>query len=291
MAQRFLGGLVAAAAVVAFASAASAQAPVRLHVVGTLPFPVDELEQALAARVPLTAAEGATLVVVGPADAQAIVLRVANKSRTLALHDRAGKISPRVVALAIADLATDGIVAERQLAPPAPAADRSPPLLAAAIDVSKGRGSAEPLTYGVGADLTFGAPRLPAWLRLGASLGAWMVPTQRPLRVDRASLAGVSGRLLVGWSGDRLQVLVGPLVLPYALEGDVGVGRTGVLAGGGAMLRWTQPIGGAMRLLATLRVDAFANRFRVSVGEATPSLATPRVAVALAVGLGWDLGP
>ena len=37
--------------------------------------------------------------------------------------------------------------------------------------------------------------------------------------------------------------------------------------------------------LATLRVDAFANRFRVSVGDASPSLASPRLAVALACGV------
>jgi hypothetical protein len=292
MGPRFLGAMWVVVVVVAFAPGARAQAPVRLEVVGPLPFSVGELEQAIAARVPMTAAPDATLVIVGPADAQSILLRVAGKSRTLALGDRAGDLSPRVVALAIADLATEGIVAERALARPAPEADaeRTPPLLSAALDISKGTGPAEPLTYGVSADLTFTPRRLPAWLRLGASLGAWMVPTQRPLRVDRASLAGGAGRLFAGVGGDRLQALVGPFALPYALEGDAGVARNGVLAGGSAMLRFAQPVGGAMRLLATLRIDAFANRFRVSVGDASPSLASPRIAVALAVGLGWDLG-
>jgi hypothetical protein len=196
------------------------------------------------------------------------------------------------VALAIADLATEGIVAERELVLPAspPAPERAAPLLSAAIDVSKGTGPAEPLSYGVGADLTLAPRRLPAWLRLGASLGAWMVPTQRPLRADRASLTGVAARLFVGWGGQRVQAAIGPFALPYALDGDADIDRTGVLAGGSAMVRLAQPIGGAMRLLATLRVDAFANRFRVSVGDASPSLASPRLAVALAVGRGWDLG-
>src|SRR5688572_11185269 len=256
MGPRLLGAMLAAMAVMAFAPGARAQAPLRLQVVGVLPFPVGELEQAIAARVPLTRAAAATLVVVGPADAQWILLRVADKSRTLALGDRAGDLTPRVVALAIADLATEDIVAERALAPQAPPAgpQRAQPLLSAALDVSRGIGPAEPLTYGAGADLTAASRRLPAWFRFGASLGAWMVPTQRPLRVDRASLAGVAGRLFAGAGGDRLQVLVGPFALPYALEGDVGVARTGVLAGGSAMLRLAQPIGGAVRLLATLRI-------------------------------------
>jgi len=292
MGPRFLGALWAVVVVLAFAPWARAQAPVRLEVVGTLPFSVGELEQAIAARVPLTAAPDATLVIVGPADAQSILLRVADKRRTLALGDRAGGLSPRVVALAIADLATEGIVAERALVPPAPeaAVDRTPPLLSAAIDVSKGTGPAEPLTYGLGADLVIAPRRLPAWLRLGASLGAWMVPTQRPLSVDRASLVGGAGRLFAGVGGARVQALVGPFALPYALEGESGVARNGVLAGGSAMLRYAPPVGSAMRLLATLRIDAFANRFRVSVSDESPSLASPRIAVALAVGLGWDLG-
>lgn len=296
MGPRFLGAMWVLVVVLAFALSARAQAPVRLEVVGTLPFPVGELEQAIAARVPMTAALDATLVIVGPADAQSILLRVAGKSRTLALGDRAGDLSPRVVALAIADLATEGIVAERALARPAPEAEAErappPPLVSAALDISKGIGAAEPLTYGVGADLTFAPRRLPAWLRLGAALGAWMVPTQRPLRVDRASLAGGAGRLFAGVGGDRLQALAGPFALLYTLDGDVdaGIARNGVLAGGSVMLRVAQPVGGAMRLLATLRIDVFANRFRVAIGDATPSLASPRVAVALAVGLGWDLG-
>ena len=289
MGPRLLNAMLPAIVALALAPAARAQGPVRLQVVGALPFPVGELEQAIAARVPLTRAAGATLVVVGPADAQWILLRVADKSRTLALRDHAGDLSPRVVALAIADLATEGIVAERALVPPAPSAPVLP-LLSATLDVSKGTGPAEPLTYGAGADLTIASRRLPAWFRCGASVGAWMVPTQRPLRVDRASLAGASVRLFAGFGGERVQVLVGPVALPYALDGEAGIARNGVLAGGSAMLRFAQPVGGAMRLLATLRIDAFANRFRVAVGEASPSLASPRIAVALAVGLGWDLG-
>ena len=289
MRPRFLSAMLPAIVALALVPAARAQAPVRLEVVGALPFPVRELEQAIAARVPLTEAPGATLVVVGPADDKWILLRVADKSRTLALGDHAGDLSPRVVALAIADLATEGIVAERALAPPARPGVVLP-LLSATLDVSKGTGPAEPLTYGASADLMIAPRRLPAWLRLGASLGAWMVPTQRPLRVDRASLAGMSARLFAGFGSERVQVLVGPFALPYALDGDAGIARNGVLAGASAMLRFAQPVGGAMRLLATLRVDAFANRFRVAVGDVSPSLASPRIAVALAVGLGWDLG-
>jgi hypothetical protein len=86
-----------------------------------------------------------------------------------------------------------------------------------------------------------------------------------------------------------LQLALGPFVAPYRLEG--GVSHTGVLAGGGAMLRVGRRLAAAptVSVFGSLRVDAFANRVSVSVVGAEPSFATPRLAAAVGIGIGWDL--
>jgi hypothetical protein len=113
------------------------------------------------------------------------------------------------------------------------------------------------------------------------------VPTRRAGHLDEASLVAGVVRVLAGWSADRFQMLAGPFAAPYRLEGAVA--RTGVLAGGSVMVRVSRPVARQVHLFVVLRVDAFANRIRVSALDAAPSFATPRLAGGLGLGLGRDL--
>jgi len=45
-----------------------------------------------------------------------------------------------------------------------------------------------------------------------------------------------------------------------------------------------------VQVFGSLRVDAFANRIRVSVPGFEPSFASPRLAAAVAIGIAWDPG-
>jgi hypothetical protein len=290
----------------ATAGAARAGTPVRLEIAGDLPFSAEELAQAVSARLPLAAATGdATPVAVGPARSDGVAVRVGNKRGVVPIGDRAGAAAARVVALAIADLAADEVIpsppapgpapapppaagpAAELAPPPSPRAPAVPmvPQLSSTFEASRGLGAAEPLSFAVLADLVAAQGRLLA----GGGLGYWQTPTQRAGRPDEASFAAVVARL---WIGERLgghvQALAGPFVAPYRLGGPFA--RSGLLGGGGAMLRVTAPLGPRFLIVGVLRVDGFIDRFAVSVGDASPSLATPRVAVALGLGLGWDLG-
>jgi len=294
-----LSSALACCIVLATIGAARAEAPVRLEMVGDVPFSAEELAQAVRARVPLAAATGdATPVVVGPASAGGVAVRAAGKTAVVRIGDRAGAAAARVVALAIADLAADEEIPPVAPAlPPAPEAVLAPPRparpalvvpqLASTFEASRGLGAAQPLSFAVLADVIAAQDRLLA----GGALGYWETPTQRAGSPDEASFAAVVARLWVGERFGRrghLQALAGPFVAPYRLGGPFA--RSGLLGGGGAMLRVTAPLGPRFVIVGGLRVDGFVNRLEVSVGDASPSLATPRVAVALGFGLGWDLG-
>ena len=97
-------------------------------------------------------------------------------------------------------------------------------------------------------------------------------------RPDEASFVAGVVRAGAGWRTGPVQLLLGPFVAPYRLEG--GVSHTGVLAGGGAMLRVGRRLAAApkVQVFGSLRVDAFANRVSVSLPGAEPSFASPRVA-------------
>jgi hypothetical protein len=160
----------------------------------------------------------------------------------------------------------------------------SSPQISAAFEISRGLGSAEPATFGLLGDLLLA----PGRISFGVGLGLSRTPTQQAGRPGEATLTAGAVRVWGGLRHGGLELLAGPFAAPYALEGAFS--RTGVLAGGGAMLRYRQRIAGRVQLTAAVRADGFANRFRVSAGDASPSLATPRLALALDVGLGWELG-
>jgi hypothetical protein len=146
--------------------------------------------------------------------------------------------------------------------------------------------ASEPLTGTAEADLTLPLRRFD----VVGTLGVWDVPTRNAGRADEASFVAGVVRASAGLRAGPLQLLLGPFVAPYRIEG--GVSHTGVLAGGGAMLRAGYRLASAPRVsvFGSFRVDAFANRVRVSLVGSEASFASPRLAVGVGVGVGWDLG-
>ena len=161
---------------------------------------------------------------------------------------------------------------------------RSPgPALSSALEISRGVGASEAPTFGASADLLAERGRL----LVGGGLGVWVTPTQHAARPDEASAFGGAARL---WAGPKLgafAALIGPAVVPYHLGGSVS--RSGLLVGGGATVRFRRALGERAAFFAMVRVDGFANRVQVALGDASSSLATPRVALAMGLGLSWDL--
>ena len=286
------------------AASAPATAPaataIRLQTTGELPFTAEDLEQAAGARLAMSAETGAAIVIVGPADEAGVQLRMGERRTVVRVGAHAGRAAARIVALAIAELAaetTDSVgaphpaparpAAGAAAAPlPAPARSRPPVRISIALGGSKGLDATEPLTGTCEADATF---PLPSFDVVG-TLGVWAVPTRDAGRPDEASFVAGVVRASVGWRSGPLQLLVGPVVAPYRLEG--GVSHVGVLAGGGATLRVGRRLDAAPKVtvFGALHVDVFANRVSVSLIGAEPSFATPRVAAGVGVGIGWDLG-
>src|SRR5581483_9604966 len=244
-----------------------------------------------------------------------VYLRAGARSAIVPVGTRVGLAAARVVALAIAELIADAdtagapapapapapvppavpsaspvVAAVPGVAPPpapAPPAPAGPPAhVSLALEGCKGIDAVEPLTWGVAADVVW--PRRA--FDLAATLGVWDVPTHHAGLVDEASFVAGVARVGAGWHAGAVQLLAGPFAALYRLEG--GVDHTGVLAGGGVVLRVARTLVPASKLqvFGSLRVDAFANRVRVSLVGSEPRFASPRVAGALGLGIGWDLG-
>jgi len=285
--------------------------PIRLQIGGELPFTADELEQAAGARLTMSTEPGAAVVVVGPADGAGIQIRMGDRQAVVDVGARAGLAAARVVALAIAELvaeAPDGastpppapavpppesaprtapLAIAAPAAPPAASLPPGPPVrIAVAIGGSKGMDASEPLTWTCEADATFPVRRL----EVMAGLGVWDTPTQHAGQADEASFVALVVRAGAGWRTGPVQLLLGAFAAPYRLEG--GVHHTGVLAGGGTMLRVGRRLAAApkVQVFGSLRVDAFANRISVSVPGFEPSFASARLAAAVGIGIAWDPG-
>ena len=280
---------------------APAATPIRLQTTGELPFTAEDLEQAAGARLAMSAETGAAVVIVGPADEDGIQLRMGERRTVVRVGAHAGRAAARIVALAIAELAaetTDSAAAPRPArARPAAAAGTAAPLrahapsrppvrISVALGAAKGLDATEPLTGTCEVDATF---PLPPFDVVG-TLGVWAVPARNAGRPDEASFVAGVVRASAGWRSGPLQLLLGPFVAPYRLEG--GVSHVGALAGGGATLRVGRRLALAPKVtvFGALHVDVFVNRVSVSLIGAEPSLATPRVAASVGVGIGWDLG-
>ena len=285
--------------------------PIRLQIGGELPFTADELEQAAGARLTMSTEPGAAVVVVGPADGAGIQIQMGDRQAVVDVGARAGLAAARVVALAIAELvaeAPDGastpppapavpppesaprtapLAIAAPAAPPAASLPPGPPVrISVAIGGSKGMDASEPLTWTCEADATFPVRRL----EVMAGLGVWDTPTQHAGQADEASFVALVVRAGAGWRTGPVQLLLGAFAAPYRLEG--GVHHTGVLAGGGTMLRVGRRLAAAQKVqvFGSLRVDAFANRISVSVPGFEPSFASARLAAAVGIGIAWDPG-
>jgi hypothetical protein len=292
-------------------AAALAATAIRLETTGQLPFSPEELEQAAGARLAMSAEAGAPVVMVGPADDAGVHVRMGARTTAVVVGARAGLAAARIVALAIAELAADApdgaSPPKPEPAPPTPdaAARKAPPAIAApaapppaappphplprisvTLGASKGMDASEPFTGTCEADVTLPLRHFD----VVATLGIWDAPTRNAGRADEASFVAGVARASAGWRAGPLQLLLGPFVAPYRIEG--GVNHTGVLAGGGAMLRAGHRLAAAPRVsvFGSVRVDAFVNRVSVSLVGSEPSFASPRLAAAVGVGVGWDLG-
>src|SRR6185436_20175262 len=270
--------------------AASAATAIQLRTTGELPFTAEELEQAAGARLAMSADTGAAVVIVGPADEAGVQVRMGDRRTVVVVGARAGLAAARIVALAIAEFPADAPTTSRAIAaaipPPASPPPHPPARISVALGGSKGLDATEPLTGTCEADVTLPLSRFD----VVGTLGVWDVPTRHAGLPDEASFVAGVVRASAGWRSGPWQLLLGPFVAPYRLEG--GVDHTGVLAGGGAMVRVGSRFAAApkVQVFGSFRVDAFANRVRVSVVGAEASFASPRLAAAVAVGVGWDLG-
>jgi len=293
-------------------AAAPAATAIRLRTTGDLPFTAEELEQAAGARLAMSAEAGAPVVIVGPTDEAGVQVGMGERRTVVVVGAHTGLAAARIVALAIAELAAEASDAHpaQKSDPEAPvahaAAANAPPVIAApaatplpvsapprpaalisvALGAAKGIDATEPFTGTCEADVTLPLGRFD----VAGTLGVWRVPTRHAGLADEASFVAGAVRASAGLRSGPVQLLIGPFVAPYRIEG--GVSHTGVLAGGGAMLRVGRKLGAApkVHVFGSFRVDAFANRVSVSLVGAEPSFATPRLAGALGVGIAWDLG-
>jgi len=298
--------------------AARAATAVRLQTAGDLPFTPDELEQAVGARLAMSADRSAILVIVGPADDTGVQVRMGDRQVAVAVGAHVGLAAARVVALEIAELAVDaadqaqadqqeddGEEADGARPPPevmaqtgapaiaAPAAAASPAPAAGGTRISVAFGGlkgmdddAEPYTWSAEADAAFPA----LGHDLIAGLGVWDVPSMHAGRPDQVSFLSGVVRAGMGWRSGPAQLTVGPFVAPYRIEGTT-IHHTGLLVGGGAMVRMGYRFALAgVEVFASVRVDAFANRVHIASTSPTPTFATPYLATSVALGVGWDLG-
>jgi len=292
-------------------AAAQAATSIRLQTTGDLPFTSDELEQAVGARLTMSAAASAELVTVGPMDEAGVSVRMGGREAVVPIGAHSGLAAARVVALAIAEIAAEApddadaeasesapptVVAPPGSGPPSIATPAAPPgatspqevlvRLSVAVGTTKGLEGVEPFTWTGEAAAAF--PR--RGFDIVAGLGVWDMPKRNGGRPDEVSfLAGVV-RAGAGWSIGPMQVAVGPFLAPYRLEGPL-VSHTGALVGAGVMARagWKPVAASSVEVFGALRVDLFANRVRVAA-ESPDGFATPRVAASLAIGIGWELG-
>lgn len=302
---------VAAAGLVVAARAAHAQvettsAPVMPPTRGPLPFTDAELEQALLARLLTPPDEtGAPRTRVEPAGPDAVRVQVGGRSRVVALGGRTGAAAARVVALVIAELVSAPpdtsttavrapVVSPPLAAPPPRAADASAPpatprgrMTAPRIcltgGVAKGIGNEELLAGTLDVELVMPLGR--GRLRIAPSIGLAITPTRNAGTFDEVSFVGGAFRLLGGGAIGPVDLLAGPLLSPYSIGGATP--HDGLLLGGEAMARVAAPLAARVWLVTAVRADGYANRVRVHWADGR-TYATPRVGIAVDVGVAWS---
>jgi len=304
--NRFVAGLAFAGLTVA-ATASPARAETTEPQVtpaegGALPFTNAELEQALLARI-LTPpdATGALRTQIERAGPDAVRVQVGARSRVVALAGRSGAAAARVVALVIAELVSAAPDSSAIDAPSARHATPIPPVaepttslatsrrrtaatrLCLTGGVAKGIGDDELFAGTVDVDLVL--PIAGGRLRLAPSVGLAMTPTTNGGTFDEVSFLGAAVRVLGGATLGPFDLLAGPVLSPYTIGGTTP--HDGVLFGGELVARAAAPLAKRLWLVAGARVDGYADRARVHWADGR-AYATPRVSVAIDVGLAWS---
>lgn len=290
--QPRMAAWVLAGTLAAWGADARADEAARVTILGPVPFSSEELEQSIAARLPATAPWRAPeRLIVGPAAPSGIVVRMGERTYSVAVGDRRGAPAARVVALVVTDLMLQEIAPpqaaplteRRAAADPAPARAPLALRLTAVGGASKGAGGEEPYAVAVDADATL----LVRQLVLGLMLGGTWIPQRHAGLPDEVAYAEAVARVVAGWRYESFEILAGPSASPYTLRGAVQ--RTGVLFGAGAIGRVAPRLAGRLRLVVSLRVDVHANRLHAS-WTTGGGFATPWWNTAGEIGLAWDFG-
>jgi hypothetical protein len=249
----------------------------------TLPFTIEELEQALAARGAPSSI--ASLVVTAEGEGAARIA-AADMTRVVAFGNRIGYPAARVVALAIYDL----LLVEPMLPVLARLDERARPTdrpvvqLAALGGVARGVGAAEPPGVTLSVALT---AALGDRLRGRISVSTWSIPEHPPSPIS-AGLKAWPIRIGAGIRRGDAHVIAGPTALPYTLSGTAH--QSGVLVGLGASADASLWIGLGFRLVVACGFDVLANRVELRNNGAL-MFATPRVLLSGALGIAIEVGP
>jgi hypothetical protein len=286
------------------ADARGAAAPIRLIVLGALPFTEGELVDAVAIRLPLDA-EAKRTVSVRPAGEDAVSIEVESKRRVIVLLGDRGAQAARRVALAILDLALDaadlpplGPESRLKPAPTTSVAVTNPALhiepshwtararIAALGGAS--RAAATDATINV-SGIIDGSIALAESLRLG--FGAGYTRGTRT-SIDAFALSLDSFPLRAGLSyvlpTPQIEIRASGIVTPYAVSAGP-ASTSGANAGAELALLYFQPISDDLDAAAAIGVDGYATRDEFHV-HGKSAFATERVAVWAAIGVAWEIG-
>ena len=117
--------------------------------------------------------------------------------------------------------------------------------------------------------------------------GSWWVPEGNPIPAN-AGLQAWPLRISAGFRCGGVDLVAGPIVMPYVLSGTAHA--RGVVAGVGGSADAGLRVGRGLRLVASGGLDVFANRVEVR-NNGQPIFTTPRVALSVALGLAIEVGP
>ncbi len=260
-----------------------------------LPFSTVDLDRALLAR--LVAGAGVSGPRVEPAGPGAVTVHLGDLERRVVVGDRVGPAAARIVALVIAEMLETapapapaprrarqeepiGAVAATPASPVVP--ERHQAWVSLAGGLAKGLGHEELLTDTIDLDVVW-APKGRA--RIGPSLGLAVLPTRGAGSVEQVSFLDGTFRLLGGAGWGPVEVLAGPFLATYSIGGVTP--HAGRLFGGEALGRLVAPLRPRLNLTATVRADVYANRVRVQWPD-QEGFATPRIGLAIGVGLAWQ---
>jgi hypothetical protein len=282
------------AALVAVPTAASEPTAVTLRLGEGLPFDTEQLTAAVALRVPAppATAPARPTIRVERELADAVRIEIGTQIRVVPLRGRRGLAAARVVALAIADLATpppslpEPLVGARAPAPARPAA------LDLALVLSLGGGSnGDGLVVAPALDVS-----VPVFGPLRAVAEAGYSPGPDAV-VDglAVSLRATPLRAGLAWRapGSALELRALALLLPYWVSGGSAmtpIGRSGVVGGGSAMGAYYARVAGGLALVLATGLDVFASRDELRI-HGRDAVATERVLVSGLLGVGWSMRP